>query len=178
MRRPQRAHPRSRGDHVAASSWSSRYRGSSPLARGPHDDSLLSASAVGLIPARAGTTALASSAVASARAHPRSRGDHFLVGDFDTRRWGSSPLARGPRFTGAPEGGRPGLIPARAGTTLHLSRLSYFSWAHPRSRGDHPHLTYPPSRESGSSPLARGPLLADALLSLSGGLIPARAGTT
>ena len=75
---------------------------------------------------------------------------------------GSSPLARGPRVLHRGPGEGLGLIPARAGTTEHVTKITHSSGAHPRSRGDH--LCHPKIQfwYLGSSPLARGPLSATA----------------
>ena len=112
------AHPRSRGDHTRRSRSRRCWLGSSLLAQGPRGARYRNSCGMGLIPARAGTTAGRVFRGFPPRAHPRSRGDHlhpFLPCFYA---WGSSPLARGPlqprhvipRFGG--------LIPARAGTTL------------------------------------------------------------
>ena len=115
---------------------------------------------------------------ASARAHPRSRGDHVLTVLPTPPLAGSSPLARGTHWVAAEVAGPAGLIPAREGNTGRLQKAVASRWAHPRSRGEHKVTPYAPCFCSGSSPLARGPRadgLADAAL---GGLIPARAGNT
>ena len=70
------AHPRSRGDHYPPGNAAGVDGGSSPLARGPRFLSVVPASSPGLIPARAGTTAVTALRGLSRRAHPRSRGDH------------------------------------------------------------------------------------------------------
>ena len=74
---------------------------------------------MGLIPARAGNTALFWRTTKSAGAHPRSRGEHGcgssnpeLLGE------GSSPLARGTHVGLIVGIGAAGLIPARAGNTV------------------------------------------------------------
>ena len=133
----ERAHPRSRGDHVICAVQASLCRGSSPLARGPHTTGLFASCALGLIPARAGTTYLAADTAHTARAHPRSRGDHAVTTILTTALAGSSPLARGPRDVAQQIGVTAGLIPARAGTTSYWCRFRIPWWAHPRSRGDH-----------------------------------------
>ena len=74
-----RAHPRSRGDHSGARSSMARITGSSPLARGPQGVSFCPVLGEGLIPARAGTTAVVGTANQVVGAHPRSRGDHLGV---------------------------------------------------------------------------------------------------
>ena len=70
------AHPRSRGEHKLPRLVLSPLVGSSPLARG----TLYSFQGVlncgGLIPARAGNTAVRTCRVWLSRAHPRSRGEH------------------------------------------------------------------------------------------------------
>ena len=56
----RRAHPRSRGDHSPCGCRLAVPEGSSPLARGPPEESLNFHGVWGLIPARAGTTSLSS----------------------------------------------------------------------------------------------------------------------
>ena len=91
---------------------------------------------------------------------------------------GSSPLARGP-LTGYRESwAGKGLIPARAGTTSRAPHGHAASWAHPRSRGDHPTSRSNSTSRPGSSPLARGPHAHFCQPIIKTGLIPARAGTT
>ena len=91
-----RAHPRSRGDHRRGGLLIDRFRGSSPLARGPRALAPTPTDAKGLIPARAGTTCRGGRRSPGRRAHPRSRGDHQGAEPDDVCRPGSSPLARGP----------------------------------------------------------------------------------
>ena len=153
-------------------------QGSSPLARGPPASFCISGVWGGLIPARAGTTRRPASSPSTSRAHPRSRGDHFVSASKTGLIPGSSPLARGPRADRALAQSADGLIPARAGTTWGARALRPAPGAHPRSRGDHrklkPHGTY----AAGSSPLARGPHNNVVAPLIKTGLIPARAGTT
>ena len=118
-------------------------------------------------------------------AHPRSRGDHpqkrGMAGNAlgsSPLALGSSPLARGPQRFEIVEVYGGGLIPARAGTTIVGRLVAGVHWAHPRSRGDHGPEGAPLVNRPGSSPLARGPHPFRKLLLPSGGLIPARAGTT
>ena len=151
------AHPRSRGDHVGEFRAGGFVAGSSPLARGPLVLGNHLVDGVGLIPARAGTTARRGGGSVCARAHPRSRGDHGLFAPATNFIKGSSPLARGPQPRNSASGVESGLIPARAGTTTFSCSLSFCSWAHPRSRGDHGELCGEVLSGEGSSPLARGP---------------------
>ena len=131
------AHPRSRGDHTPASNAGTNELGSSPLARGPQRVEWSPGLRVGLIPARAGTTAGINVRNPNVRAHPRSRGDHICMHGTPPCRRGSSPLARGPPAVQRRKTAGTGLIPARAGTTRRLDSNSAMRRAHPRSRGDH-----------------------------------------
>ena len=173
----ERAHPRSRGEHLAmrrvmrstcGSSPLARgarprhggYRrvrwGSSPLARGAHHRQVPGRGVRRLIPARAGSTGPQPRRPPLRRAHPRSRGEHYLWPGGARAVLGSSPLARGARGRGAAARGVHGLIPARAGST-RWSRASGARWgAHPRSRGEHATMDAESAAEQGSSPLARG----------------------
>ena len=72
---PDRAHPRSRGEHRIALNLATLAAGSSPLARG--------------------TRLHAGRLAALWVAHPRSRGEHSLTPVRDMPLLGSSPLARG-----------------------------------------------------------------------------------
>ena len=129
-------HPRSRGVYGTIESHAPVPEGSSPLARGLH---------VLLRSRRHGPVD-----------HPRSRGvyNNSFPGARETI--GSSPLARGlprgPGYFRLPGG----IIPARAGFTLHHHGIYSASRDHPRSRGVYRRrksgwLSFP-----GSSPLARG----------------------
>ena len=115
---------------------------------------------------------------ATARAHPRSRGEHDKSRGAQELQLGSSPLARGARHSGDPPCRLDGLIPARAGSTGSSCAPPSAGWAHPRSRGEHPRLVTAHRVGGGSSPLARGAhhLVRDAVGVP--GLIPARAGST
>ena len=154
------------------------HLGSSPLARGTRPFTPDTQVCTGLIPARAGNTFSSLSSRESLRAHPRSRGEHVwgkVSGPFPL---GSSPLARGTRFSDAPEALGAGLIPARAGNTGFVPLLNFLAGAHPRSRGEHHHCAQGPVASLGSSPLARGtPAVSIYSVSMAG-LIPARAGNT
>ena len=91
---------------------------------------------------------------------------------------GSSPLARGLPGDVRILGGLLGIIPARAGFTLHNARVLVHGQDHPRSRGVYSsHAAFSPPA-TGSSPLARG-LHAYGVRRLNEkGIIPARAGFT
>ena len=172
------AHPRSRGDHCLKLGHVAFTAGSSPLARGPLRPIARDTRAVGLIPARAGTTYSRGGGRVAPGAHPRSRGDHFNRHSSLNNALGSSPLARGPPYGSSLTPGQPGLIPARAGTTGWRRTLFVITRAHPRSRGDHRLNVWLTGTHWGSSPLARGPPVVAGALVNCAGLIPARAGTT
>ena len=108
-------HPRSRGVYFP---WGRARRsgpGSSPLARGLHFILLCLAADAGIIPARAGFTA--------------------VDWDGECASDGSSPLARGLRYPGDADSGEDRIIPARAGFTSQRSSASRWTQDHPRSRG-------------------------------------------
>ncbi len=133
----RRAHPRLRGDHAPDGEKQGVLRGSSPPARGPPGCTAKIRCRLGLIPACAGTTCLATASVSSPKAHPRLRGDHTLSGIMRYSPRGSSPPARGPRQRIILESGGERLIPACAGTTSARGESMSEARAHPRLRGDH-----------------------------------------
>ena len=149
-------HPRSRGVYSIRSNRTITPGGSSPLARGLLGRSSLDDVRHRIIPARAGFTPIAWPKSGSPRDHPRSRGVYAQNTTRSIGYGGSSPLARGlpPRPTAPGSSG--GIIPARAGFTVGLSRLRSLRSDHPRSRGVY--NEWEPSRDAalGSSPLARG----------------------
>ena len=152
--------------------------GSSPLTRGALQVEIDNGMVTGLIPAHAGSTRRFCFYFFASRAHPRSRGEHFLCMSSTFRSVGSSPLTRGARrrtFTGD----RPnGLIPAHAGST-RMNRTVIQSWrAHPRSRGEHLTCTLVSDEVQGSSPLTRGARGLILPCFVCRGLIPAHAGST
>ena len=91
------AHPRSRGEHNPQRESNTEKMGSSPLTRGAQWKTALRNWQSGLIPAHAGSTPLASCRSSRAPAHPRSRGEHWVIRPFMRGSGGSSPLTRGAR---------------------------------------------------------------------------------
>ena len=134
--RPERAHPRSRGENDEFAGVDPFAVGSSPLARGKPGLDLDRADASRLIPARAGKTVSMTEVEVPAQAHPRSRGENGLDGDETTLEQGSSPLAQGKRVTLIDRSVMARLIPARAGKTDLSHAASSVRAAHPRSRGE------------------------------------------
>ena len=153
---PSWAHPRSRGEHKIFPAGVKPVAGSSPLARGAPRGGVARRQRVGLIPARAGSTGSWNVSSVWMGAHPRSRGEHVMALVPIRYRRGSSPLARGAQFKLSTPSHDYGLIPARAGSTFHVSMKAARMRAHPRSRGEH--VMVPTRRMGllGSSPLARG----------------------
>ena len=172
------AHPRSRGEHMASATATSKTGGSSPLARGTRFQPRIQTARPGLIPARAGNTGVGVGSGAGSGAHPRSRGEHKYWGAHALTIPGSSPLARGTRLLYSRHEPSSGLIPARAGNTSGARGYRRGWWAHPRSRGEHVRVHPVSSTAWGSSPLARGTHVAVAQSVRAVGLIPARAGNT
>ena len=150
------AHPRSRGENIAALSIEDRLLGSSPLTRGKRCCSLTTLVSIGLIPAHAGKTGSGSGLRCGGRAHPRSRGENRSPKMTINNALGSSPLTRGKLLHVMGVKHMPRLIPAHAGKTVHLLLWTARSGAHPRSRGENDSLSVLVKRDAGSSPLTRG----------------------
>ena len=154
--------------------------GSSPLARGTHPAPYNEAAIARLIPARAGNTHRAAEPHHFQPAHPRSRGEHDVNLSHKEITGGSSPLARGTRFSVVSVISHLLAHPRSRGEHRARSVLaSGFSFgAHPRSRGEHFSLLSAASRRLGSSPLARGTRFQSTGSTHAFRLIPARAGNT
>ena len=171
-------HPRSRGVYPL---WCLRHEtssGSSPLARG-----LLCAMdghgiVTRIIPARAGFTACPRGSRPAFRDHPRSRGVYPAGSGGGPVIVGSSPLARGLRYSESYGVGPARIIPARAGFTSYTRPGPICVRDHPRSRGVYPTSAAASYLARGSSPLARGLQQFWQLTRAGGGIIPARAGFT
>ena len=171
-------HPRSRGVYIRARAAQWSRLGSSPLARGLLVELVECLFDGGIIPARAGFTALHVGVPGDDRDHPRSRGVYPRQVTPAMLAQGSSPLARGlllrdptciPPFR---------IIPARAGFTAAHPEPGRQFGDHPRSRGVYWLIGSLYSHYLGSSPLARGLLDPYAKLNPRKRIIPARAGFT
>ena len=175
---PRTAHPRSRGENRAAGGLDSRGGGSSPLTRGKLASRSPTFRVRGLIPAHAGKTSTCGRRSTSWTAHPRSRGENFLIVEVAEKLDGSSPLTRGKPVMHIVQRLARRLIPAHAGKTLRSRFARTSPTAHPRSRGENERDPYSDETLAGSSPLTRGKLDAEGQASLRGRLIPAHAGKT
>ena len=65
------------------------------------------------------------------------RGEHFIFCDSSALLLGSSPHARGARSRLIETGGRAGIIPACAGSTIYRATERAPLGDHPRMRGEH-----------------------------------------
>ena len=153
-RRPD--HPRSRGVYNQDEVNVLAGAGSSPLARGLRDLTVLHGLAEGIIPARAGFTPPTPTPSAAPSDHPRSRGVYYCDWAFRKVYRGSSPLARGLHHYEYRRVPGRGIIPARAGFTPPPRTPPSGSRDHPRSRGVYRRIRGPGRLLGGSSPLARG----------------------
>ena len=171
-------HPRSRGVYASSCCGTAAASGSSPLARGLPRRTQYCHFCGRIIPARAGFTRSRSALAVTGRDHPRSRGVYADPPAQCRAPPGSSPLARGLRYssTACPRGRR--IIPARAGFTTASASAAPETWDHPRSRGVYFPMTRVTTRSRGSSPLARGLQGGNDWLAWRIGIIPARAGFT
>ena len=77
LAKSSRAHPRSRGEHARIRTHETTREGSSPLTRGALRRAYSASYKPRLIPAHAGSTPADRWGHAFARAHPRSRGEHY-----------------------------------------------------------------------------------------------------
>ena len=139
---------------------------------------MLSLTAWGIIPARAGFTCGIISPIIWRTDHPRSRGVYYAFLRRSRSGDGSSPLARGLRFPAGTSFGGTGIIPARAGFTAACTLRSHSPEDHPRSRGVYDMMVITELQELGSSPLARGLLRKGCDGVAQNRIIPARAGFT
>ena len=133
-------HPRTRGEHRA------RPRAILKSAR--------------FIPARAGNTPELDLLEVGHAVHPRTRGEHMTINIDSMVENGSSPHARGTPRAGGDGRLQQRFIPARAGNTRRSSSRTFSIAVHPRTRGEHSHITRNGRSASGSSPHARGTLRA------------------
>ena len=106
------------------------------------------------------------------------RGVYLKVQELGKTVVGSSPLARGLHAGATATTGARGIIPARAGFTADPWSCHPWSPDHPRSRGVYARASGCVCWRRGSSPLARGLLLAGGERDEGQRIIPARAGFT
>ena len=158
-------------------SWPLTF-GSSPHTRGARPGGRRPGSWRRIIPAYAGSTFGSVVRRAWPRDHPRIRGEHDGRSVGEAARPGSSPHTRGAHPVGFVGGGRVGIIPAYAGSTLLRASEAPTSRDHPRIRGEHKDEEKTASIEGGSSPHTRGARRGSRSPSADTGIIPAYAGST
>ena len=153
-------------------------QGSSPHTRGAPLRLLEHRRLRGIIPAYAGSTEKYRSRSVYYRDHPRIRGEHCWTSVHIVESAGSSPHTRGAPSFVVKRQDLVGIIPAYAGSTKSVLAGSSCSRDHPRIRGEHLAPVCPRRRAAGSSPHTRGALDWLQIASVSGGIIPAYAGST
>ncbi len=126
-RRRRRDHPRSCGEHQRLPPAVSDGVGSSPLVRGAPARGKHPLRPAGIIPARAGSTPMASTRHSTNGDHPRSCGEHHHSSSSSGVAKGSSPLVRGAQIPLAVNLLPAGIIPARAGSTWECP-CQHSSW--------------------------------------------------
>ena len=136
------------------------------------------ATAIWIIPARAGFTVRAPASHARSSDHPRSRGVYSCEGYVTGYPLGSSPLARGLPLRPMADMVTSRIIPARAGFTWTNTGARASRWDHPRSRGVYSRARDRDTWPAGSSPLARGLQRGGRQARRRARIIPARAGFT
>ena len=114
-------HPRSRGEYHMVPSLRITPIGSSPLSRGIRPMMQLCEILARIIPALAGNTSRVVTVRTALWDHPRSRGEYPCRPEESFNASGSSPLSRGIQSVSVAGGDGPGIIPALAGNTTHLS---------------------------------------------------------
>ena len=110
-------HPRACGDQYAIEIAVMLVDGSSPRVRGPGQAKNLEMYNERIIPARAGTSPGVTATASPMSDHPRACGDQPKKMVAATNNTGSSPRVRGPAQQYRVRALRPGIIPARAGTS-------------------------------------------------------------
>ncbi len=149
-------HPRVRGEQSSSSLTGRGTDGPSPRARGAgclHRHRPLQ---LRTIPACAGSRNSRSRARATARDHPRVRGEQEACALGANAVGGPSPRARGAAARGAAHRGAQGTIPACAGSRSRQRHASRPEPDHPRVRGEQPTLGSQFQSARGPSPRARG----------------------
>ena len=129
-------HPRIRGEHMRRWRRAGRCRGSSPHTRGARGGVLVDVAGSGIIPAYAGSTAVAPAGGGAVRDHPRIRGEHRKMRAMAGNLKGSSPHTRG------------------APSVLSVELIKCPD--HPRIRGEHSSPLLDDVYSVGSSPHTRG----------------------
>ena len=159
--RCQSVHPRMREERTRGRPISEERIGSSPHTRGTRRPRVRSHKTRRFIPACAGNAAGADPRTGPASVHPRMRGERVRWAAAPSSISGSSPHVRGMpacRFNNIDPDR---FIPACAGNASRISATCSATPVHPRMCGERFCRTANVSRQSGSSPHARGTLQED-----------------
>ena len=166
------------GEHPLTPKDEVMQRGSSPHVRGALPGKSTGLQTSGIIPACAGSTTFSRSLSRLAWDHPRMCGEHQVSPDAQPMWWGSSPHVRGAHQVIAGDAAADGIIPACAGSTLNSQSRLLWQRDHPRMCGEHGVVSVVGSIAVGSSPHVRGALGGFQRERITGGIIPACAGST
>ena len=110
--------------------------------------------------------------------HPHSRGENPQFLRHACAMSGSSPLTQGKQAASRGCCVAARLIPAHAGKTMRVLRVTVIAGAHPRSRGENRVRQLSARARTGSSPLTRGKRVLTNQVRRPSRLIPAHAGKT
>ena len=166
------------GEHWFSIVWMGAVKGSSPRVRGTLRHLGCNPCRLGIIPACAGNTVVLVDYRGDFRDHPRVCGEHVAVVRVDFACLGSSPRVRGTRHAAGGSSEAAGIIPACAGNTNPISRVTERDRDHPRVCGEHRQHTAGRQPTPGSSPRVRGTLSERMTALPRCGIIPACAGNT
>ena len=135
--RPAPVYPRWRGEHMPREPGATGEIGLSPLARGTLSPKGAQGPFQRFIPAGAGNTCRKTNYDYSISVYPRWRGEHYDSEPRGADICGLSPLARGTLKPDLPDGQATRFIPAGAGNTVRLWRVTRMQGVYPRWRGEH-----------------------------------------
>ena len=152
--------------------------GSSPRVRGAVGPLTVEVQALGIIPARAGSSSRKSASSSTTRDHPRACGEQALCESGDSISVGSSPRVRGADALPDTRGHLFGIIPARAGSRSRGAAFGTPVRDHPRACGEQVSPRVLRNPHVGSSPRVRGAVSAIYRYPKTRGIIPARAGSS
>ena len=172
----RRDHPREYGEN----SWTTRYRqlllGSSPRIRGEYRLGTPPYRANRIIPANTGRIIPVPGSLHYRRDHPREYGENSSTSRFHVSDGGSSPRIRGEYAVVVQSPVRVGIIPANTGRIHRIGHPTIRGGDHPREYGENNAISFDAAGPMGSSPRIRGEWRIDAMISVSGRIIPANTG--